>query len=483
MIRNAVINFLAENACAGKQTVDPDQKSDTLSEKNVNTARSENVSLRALAEDKFPCLEELADTLELIIRASACRETVVISGSDESLYLAFGRCRGLHKDTMIFRSLFEPQVNIFGYTPGVLIAADPAKLTLRAEIYADSDADEIRVFRREKLTDDSCLKYGDNLEPEEFFLNGDLTQVPGYREFARRIGYITGVINSSGRTLKKAVTARRAVFSTGGIRRFSAGALKNFISRLVRERVLKVRDESYLYLGFADACRQETDMSGAGKEHSATDGPELFVSFTPEKLFSIRDGRIYCDALAGSVPVEQGDALIRDPKNLNENRIVADFIDDRLRTISDDVQRMPVKLKRLSYITHLLIEISGNIKNNISTEEIIRLLHPTPATLGYPREEAVRVLDGCGALLTGMYAGTAGMTYGGCSTALVMLRSALFRNGEITLYGGAGIMGDSDPLSEWKETGLKMTAVLKRIIPEDDVARVLAKINMMKSGE
>ena len=75
------------------------------------------------------------------------------------------------------------------------------------------------------------------------------------------------------------------------------------------------------------------------------------------------------------------------------------------------------------------------------------------------------------------------MTYGGCSTALVMLRSALFRNGEITLYGGAGIMGESDPLSEWKETGLKMTAVLKRIIPEDDVARVLAKINMMKSGE
>ncbi len=190
---------------------------------------------------------------------------------------------------------------------------------------------------------------------------------------------------------------------------------------------------------------------------------QAFISYTPESLFDLTGHKISTEALAGSFPVEQGEQLLTDSKNIQENSIVSKSITADLKPITKKLIQGKLKLRKLPYIVHLVCKIKGSINDNISFDDIINRLHPTPATLGYPKEHAMDFLEKNNKINRQLFAGTAGFHKEKCTKMIVLLRSAFITPEKITVYGGAGIMPQSNPTTEWLETAQKMTPVFTEI--------------------
>jgi menaquinone-specific isochorismate synthase len=80
---------------------------------------------------------------------------------------------------------------------------------------------------------------------------------------------------------------------------------------------------------------------------------------------------------------------------------------------------------------------------------------------GVPGETALSVIRECEAFERGWYAAPVGwVDADGNGDFVVAIRSGLFQGNTATLFGGAGIVADSDPQKEWDETGLKARFLL-----------------------
>ncbi|MFP3471758.1 chorismate-binding protein, partial [Micrococcus sp. SIMBA_144] len=87
--------------------------------------------------------------------------------------------------------------------------------------------------------------------------------------------------------------------------------------------------------------------------------------------------------------------------------------------------------------------------------------HPTPALGGYPQVEAVNEIKRIENLDRGWYAGPVGwVDFQGNGEFAVAIRSGLLNGDQATLYAGCGIVGDSDPDSEYEETKMKFKPML-----------------------
>jgi isochorismate synthase EntC len=215
-----------------------------------------------------------------------------------------------------------------------------------------------------------------------------------------------------------------------------------------------------------------------------TDNIYSFVSLTPETLFSTNSNKIFSEALAGSLSPEDGDLILSDQKNLLENNIVVQSIIEDLQPFTKTLTVMPPQTVKLPYIVHLITKIKGRLNSSIQINEIISKLHPTPATLGYPKQNAFEFLNknlninialATSEYPLNYYAGTAGIVTHTKSKQIknskfiVLLRSASISKHQINAYVGAGIINKSNPKVEWIETSEKSTPILKYLFTDFNV--------------
>ncbi len=96
-----------------------------------------------------------------------------------------------------------------------------------------------------------------------------------------------------------------------------------------------------------------------------------------------------------------------------------------------------------------------------SALEAVALIHPTPAVSGYPIDTALEYLAKSEDLERGRYAGPVGwMRADGDGEFHLGIRSAVVDGSSARLFAGVGIVADSDPAMELRETQLKLQAVL-----------------------
>ena len=111
---------------------------------------------------------------------------------------------------------------------------------------------------------------------------------------------------------------------------------------------------------------------------------DYFFGSTPEKVFNYNNGILITDALAGSIPNKgQKEDQIRNMFNNSilqkEHKIVVEFLENQLLKISNNnVKKSKLKIKSLSNVNHLLLELETNVEKN-NFFEFINLLHPSPA--------------------------------------------------------------------------------------------------------
>lgn len=202
-------------------------------------------------------------------------------------------------------------------------------------------------------------------------------------------------------------------------------------------------------------------FSGADNTH--------FIGASPERLLSIRHGRLVVDALAGSAPrgrtvaedLAIGQKLRNTQKEQREHQLVLDFIVERLKREGLAPRySTPPGLLRLSNIQHLHTPIYTDISERVVPLSLVEALHPTPAMAGVPTAAACDLIRQTENSDRGLYAAPLGwVDLHGNSEFIVGIRSALIRDNQARLYTGAGIVAGSDPEKELEEIQLKLQAL------------------------
>ncbi|HEX2579909.1 MAG TPA: isochorismate synthase [Rhabdochlamydiaceae bacterium] len=187
------------------------------------------------------------------------------------------------------------------------------------------------------------------------------------------------------------------------------------------------------------------------------DADTAFVGATPEKLFHRKHRKISSEAIAGTKDqIEQWT-----PKETSEIEAVQLFLHEKFMRCCRDIQWQPLEQKSFGILNHLYQSIRGDLKEEVSDQELFLHLHPTPALGGLPKEAAISYLGETEPLHRGWYGGLFGMVSPQETDMAVTIRSALIRGNEIHLFAGAGIVKDSDPQKEWQELDLKIHHYLR----------------------
>ncbi len=200
---------------------------------------------------------------------------------------------------------------------------------------------------------------------------------------------------------------------------------------------------------------------------------KVFVSATPERLIDFHNGKITCDAMAGTThrsaveeqDLELGKQLLSDPKVRHEHQLVVEGIKASLTPICSTLshQDQP-SLTRLRNLQHLSTEFNGQLKPDVTLLQAAARLHPTAAVNGYPGDVANLWLKKREPFVRGWYAGAAGwVDRGGNGKLAVLLRCALLDQDQADLFAGAGITAESNADAEYAETELKFRVMLEAL--------------------
>ncbi|WP_400242910.1 isochorismate synthase MenF [Niallia sp. JL1B1071] len=248
------------------------------------------------------------------------------------------------------------------------------------------------------------------------------------------------VISKLDDTLKKVVLARASKV--------------NFTKELVTESVLKnlIQQQSNGYIFALEA-------------HD-----KCFTGASPERLVKKEGDTVFSTCLAGSISrgnnKEEDNALaeelLTDSKNREEHNYVVKMIKNAMQEVCTSVE-MPAnpQIMKMRDIQHLYTPVSGKVKETESLISLIRLLHPTPALGGFPRDVALEVIREVEGLDRGLYGAPIGwLDYEGNGEFAVSIRSGLLHGNSATIFAGCGIVADSDPELEYIETAIKFKPML-----------------------
>ncbi len=195
------------------------------------------------------------------------------------------------------------------------------------------------------------------------------------------------------------------------------------------------------------------------------DPHQAFIGATPEILFS-RKGRIVnFEALASTAPIGKDRReelfleknLLSGKKELREFRYVESFIQESLSKLkASNAIASSRQIIKTPHVQHLYRKYKAQIPLEIDDQQILTVLHPTPALGGTPRDEAMRFIESVEPFDRGWYGAPLGMLSQEESFLSVAIRSAVIENNLLHLYAGAGIVEGSDPEKEWQELESKI---------------------------
>jgi menaquinone-specific isochorismate synthase len=209
-------------------------------------------------------------------------------------------------------------------------------------------------------------------------------------------------------------------------------------------------------------------------------GASCFVGASPERLVKREGNRLISTCLAGSIPrgntpeedEQLGQALLEDHKNRVEHAVVVHMIREAFESECTDVQIPEVpRLYKVRDIQHLYTPVVGKAGADTSLLRMVERLHPTPALGGYPQQLSVEMIREMEGFDRGWYAAPIGwFNHRGDGEFAVAIRSGLLHRERAVLFAGCGIVGDSDPDSEYEETWVKFRPMLSALggISRDD---------------
>lgn len=186
-----------------------------------------------------------------------------------------------------------------------------------------------------------------------------------------------------------------------------------------------------------------------------------WLGATPEVLLSCDSrGAFSTMALAGT----HSSGKDWDSKNIEEQKIVTDYIMSVLTPMARDIVADGPKSLPFGSIEHLCTVISGTFSASVSHGQAVDALAPTPAVGGFPSGDVDALIYAAEAHSRRCYAGTLTVENAGENHSYVNLRCAEFTLGQVTFYAGGGITPLSVAADEWVETENKIGQIAPHVL-------------------
>lgn len=212
-------------------------------------------------------------------------------------------------------------------------------------------------------------------------------------------------------------------------------------------------------------------LFGASPETSVKVGGHPRTMLIRPIAGTVRRGRTQEGGVDADLDARLEAALRTDTKEVAEHLMLVDLARNDVARVSKPGTRTLARLltvERYSHVMHLVSEVTGELQDDLDA------LHAYAASLnmgtlvGAPKVRAAQLLRGVEPTARGPYGGAIGyLTEGGEFDSAIIIRSALVRHGTAEVRAGAGVVFDSDPASEARETRQKAAAVLRAIAGRD----------------
>ena len=261
-----------------------------------------------------------------------------------------------------------------------------------------------------------------------------------------------------------------------------AGALRRLPSRHEYERIVRaamdhIRAGNAFQVVLSQRAERPTSAGAVELYRSlrrVNPSPYLFlleleglalVGSSPETLVKAEGRRASVNPIAGTIARAEGDAarLLASEKDRAEHVMLVDLGRNDLSRVcvpgSVEVARM-MEAERFSHVTHLVSEVVGTLREEVSHFDLLRACFPAGTVSGAPKVRAMQIISELEGYRRGPYAGAVGYALPGeAFDTCIAIRTIVLHDGVAHLQAGAGIVADSDPQAEQQECLNKLAAL------------------------
>jgi para-aminobenzoate synthetase component 1 len=200
-------------------------------------------------------------------------------------------------------------------------------------------------------------------------------------------------------------------------------------------------------------------------------------SASPECFLTVRDSLVETRPIKGTrgrshrpeADLFTGDDLSASEKDRAENVMIVDLMRNDLSRVctaeSVHVDQL-CRLETYAFVKHLVSVVRGELQPGVSAVDLLRASFPGGSITGAPKVRAMEIIAELEPTARGAYCGSlAYLGFDGQMDASILIRTITAGRGWWQPPVGAGIVAQSDPDEEYRETWHKARGLLKAILP------------------
>ena len=198
---------------------------------------------------------------------------------------------------------------------------------------------------------------------------------------------------------------------------------------------------------------------------------------SPEPLVRVEGRRVSTRPIAGTRPRGATDErdramereLLADPKELAEHAMLVDLARNDIGRVCAPGSVVPTELmvvERFSRVMHIVSTVEGDLAEGRHPLDALAVTFPAGTVTGAPKRRAMELIADAEPTARGPYAGAVGyLTFAGDLDFCITIRTAVVAGGVAHVQSGGGIVAESDPETELRESRAKASALLPAVAP------------------
>ena len=210
-----------------------------------------------------------------------------------------------------------------------------------------------------------------------------------------------------------------------------------------------------------------------GDFHVVGASPEILVRQEQVNVDGTLETRVTIRPLAGTRPrgatPELDKAaeveLVNDPKERAEHVMLIDLARNdigRIAKIGSVKVSDAFCVERYSHVMHIVSNVEGTLLDGMTSMDVLKATFPAGTLTGAPKVHAMELIDQLEPTKRGLYGGACGyLSYAGDMDVAIAIRTGIIKDQTLYVQAAAGVVADSVPELEWKETEAKARALLR----------------------
>ena len=347
----------------------------------------------------------------------------------------------------------------------------------------DNTEDDLNLYDSFFMITDTIIIF-DNISQKmkivsNVFLDGK-DQREAYESAKSKINSIISKLNQPLKKRKRKKTTKKNInFSSNfTIEEFKKAVMKSkeyIESGDIIQTVLAQRLETEIEIDPFDIYRTLRTINPSPYMYYLKFGDLKIVGSSPEVMVRKEDRKVELRPIAGTRPrgkTEEEDKrlmeeLLGDPKERAEHVMLVDLGRNDLGRVSRigtvNVNEFMV-IEKYSHVMHIVSNVRGELEEGKDSFEVIRACFPAGTVSGAPKIRAMEIIEELEPTKRGPYAGAIGyFGFSGNMETCITIRTAFVIGKTLYLGVGAGIVADSKPENEYKETMNKAKAMIKAV--------------------